>query len=314
MYEGDVQFKEGARFKKGTLLYYIDDTELRLNIQAQRSNFLRDLATILPDLKIDYNEAFDKWSHYFESLRIDKSLPVIPKSASRKEKTFLATKNIYASYYNIKSAEANLRKFRYYATFNGSITTVNLQSGSYVNPGNNIGKVLKSGALEMKVAVETTNIQGIQEDAKVKISSNENQIARTGRVTRIGDVVNPSTQSVDVFITIYPNGNKIYDSQYLQASIPAETIKNGMVIPRGALYNDAEVFVLQDTLLKRKVVTILRINEETAVFNGLTEGEDLVVEPLIGAHNNMKAYKLETKSLPKEEKRIYGDGVKVSAN
>ncbi|NQZ78934.1 MAG: efflux RND transporter periplasmic adaptor subunit, partial [Ekhidna sp.] len=70
MYEGNVRLKEGQRFKKGDLLFYIDDLEPSLNLKSTKSNFLRDLASILPDLKIDFKDNFAVWNNYFNSLDI----------------------------------------------------------------------------------------------------------------------------------------------------------------------------------------------------------------------------------------------------
>ena len=129
---------------------------------------------------------------------------------------------------------------------------MNIQSGSFVNPGNNLGKIIKAGSLELKVAVETNDIPWIIPNSQVRIASPEGNLNWSGTVTRIGDVVNPNTQSVDVFIEIYSNNYKLYDGQYLEATLPAQTIENGMIIPRNAIINDREVFVLQDTLLKKR--------------------------------------------------------------
>lgn len=94
MSAGQIPLKEGQSFKKGTLLYKIDDTEVRLNLQSQKSNFLKDLAAIMPDLKIDFSDNYQAWEDYFNSIDLNNSLPELPDYKSNKEKTFLATKNI----------------------------------------------------------------------------------------------------------------------------------------------------------------------------------------------------------------------------
>ncbi len=304
MSQGKIRLKEGERFSKGALLFYIDDEEATLNLKSQKSNFLRDLAGILPDIKIDFNNSFDTWQGYFNSLDIDKEFPDLPKSSSEKEKTFLATKGIYSSYYSIKSAEVRLSKHRYYAPFAGSIKEVNLQSGSFVNPGTKIGQIIRAGLHELKVAVETKDIPWIQQASPVRIYSSETQLYWDGNVTRISDYVNQNTQSVDVFIAIQSNGKKIYDGQFFQAAIPARTVTNGMIMPRNAIYNGDEVFVVEnDSLLKKREINVIRLTEEDAIFNGLKEGDDLVVEPLIGAYNNMKVKKNELKDIDLELKQ-----------
>ena len=303
MYQGKVRLKEGQRFSKGTLLFYVDDEEATLNLKSQKSNFLRDLAAILPDIKIDFGNNYDTWQQYFNALDIDKKFPELPKSKSEKEKTFLATKGIFSTYYTIKSAEVRLEKHRYYAPFDGSIMAVNMQSGSYVNAGSNIGRVIRSGLHELKVSVETKDIPWIQQNAPVEIYSDETQQYWKGTVTRISDYVNQNTQSVDVFIAIQSNGQRIYDGQFFQAAIPARTVTNGMIMPRNAIYNGDEVFIVEDSLLKVKQVNVLRLTDEDAIFNGLQEGDDLVVEPLIGGYNNMKVQKRELNDIDLELKQ-----------
>ncbi|MEP1033219.1 efflux RND transporter periplasmic adaptor subunit [Ekhidna sp.] len=301
MYQGRVRLKEGEKFKKGDLLFYIDDKEPALNLKSQKSNFLRDLAGILPDLKVDFTGNFNAWNSYFNSLDIDKKFGPFPEAGSEKEKIFLATKGIYSAYYTIKSVEARLDKHRYYAPFDGSIMQVNLQSGSFINPGVSIGKIMRRGVHELKIAIETRDIPWIKSDSPVKIYSDEMDQYWEGRVTRISDFVNQNTQSVDVFIAIQSSSDKkIYDGQFFQAAIPARTVKDGMIMPRNAIFNGNEVFVVEDTLLKVRKINVIRLADEEAIISGLDRGQDLVIEPLIGGFNNMVVEKQEVKDIDLE--------------
>jgi multidrug efflux pump subunit AcrA (membrane-fusion protein) len=297
MYEGNIRLKSGENFKKGTLLFYVDDTEASLNLKSQKSNFLRDIAAILPDLKIDYSDNFNAWEKYFASIDIDKRLPELPETQSDKEKTFLATRGIFSTFYTIKSAEERLRKHRYYAPFDGSISEVTMESGAFINPGTKIGTIIRTGLHELRVAVETRDIPWVQVGAPADIYSSETQQQWVGQVARISDFVNQNTQSVDVYLTINPGKQKIYDGQFLQSAIPASKVKDGMMIPRNVLYNTNEVFVVEDTLLKTKQVFVHRTMDENVIVSGLDEGADLVVEPLVNAHNNMVVYKSEKKDI-----------------
>lgn len=300
MFEGSVRLKEGQRFRKGALLFYIDDREEALTLKSQKSNFMRDLAAILPDLKIDHSESYAQWDAYFKAVSVEEDLPELPKAKTDKEKTFLATKGIYSTFYTIKSAEERLRKYRYYAPFDGSITVVNQESGAFVNPGVSIGTIIRTGLHELRVAVESKDIPWVQLQTEVEIYSAETQQRWAGEVSRISDVVNQNTQSVDVFITIQPGKQKIYDGQFIQAAIPARTVQQGMIIPRHAVYNSNEVYVVEDTLLKVKEVFVHRTMEESVVVSGLPENADLVIEPLINAHNDMVVHKLEKKDIDLE--------------
>jgi len=222
MYQGKVTLKEGYRFKKGDLLITIDDREARLRLQSQVSTFLKDLAAIAPDLKIDYPDRYDVWFNYYSSIETSKLLPQLPKISSQKEKTFLATKNILSSYYTIRSQEENLRKHRIYAPFDGSITQVNLQSGSFVNPGANIARIVRTDKFEMAVDVPLNDVVWIRKGEKVSISTEDGSQMWEGRVSRIGEILNPQTQSIDVYLSIQNKENKVYGGQYLKAIIPGD--------------------------------------------------------------------------------------------
>lgn len=291
MTRGAVPLKEGQQFRKGTLLYKIEDTEAQLNLQSMKSNFLRDLAAILPDLKIDFNDNFSAWEAYFQQLSLEKPIPPLPEHVSTKEKTFLATRNIFSSYYGIKSAEVNLKKFRVYAPFNGAIAEVQLQSGSFVNPGTRIARLIHSDEMEIKVDVNTDDIRWITMGSSAIILSEKDNKEWTGKIARIGEFVNEATQSIDVFLSVDEVPEDMYDGEYLKVKIPGRTVEKGMTVPRSALFNNDQVYTLEDSVLQVKTVNLVKVNNETAIFNGLPEGSEIVVEPLINAHNNMKAFR-----------------------
>jgi len=60
-----------------------------------------------------------------------------------------------------------------------------------------------------------------------------------------------------------------------------------MEIDRSAVYNFNEVFTVIDGKLEKKIIDVLKINQETLLFSGLDEGTLVVVEPLVNATNGM---------------------------
>jgi len=295
MFKGTVRLKPGQSFKKGDILVRIDDREAKFKLQSQISSFIKDLAAIAPDVKIDFPDRYDAWYAYFKSVELDKPIPELPHYSTDKEKTFLATKNIYSSYFNIKSQEVNLKKYKIYAPFSGSITEVFIQTGSYVSPGNKIARIVRTDRLEMIVDVPLSDIEWVYEGQEVDIATEDRQKEWRGRVARIGDVVNPQTQSIDVYLDVSTSGERVYGGQYLRTIIPGRIIENAMEVPRNILVNTNQVYVVEDSLLKIKDINIFKVNAETFVFNGIDEDSDLVMEPLINAANNMKVYKLSDK-------------------
>jgi multidrug efflux pump subunit AcrA (membrane-fusion protein) len=272
----------------------IDDSEEQLNLQSKKSNFLKELASVLPDFKVDFPSSYPKWKEYFESVEIDKPIPELPPYSDDKEKTFLATKNIFSSFYDIKRTEVSLRKYHVYAPFDGTITQVYLQVGSFVNPGVQVIKIIRTDESELKVAVEVPDVEWIKTGSAAKIYSRDEDRYWTGYVSRIGEYVNQNTQSIDVFIEIHNEGD-LYDGQYLQVMLKGPVLDEVAEVPREAVFDQDKVYVLEDSLLKVRKIDVLKINQNSIVFNGLKEGSDLVIEPLLNAYNNMRATKSESR-------------------
>lgn len=290
MLEGSIPLKKGQNFRKGQLLCRIHSVEQRLTLQSEKSKFLNTLASVLPDLKIDFTDNFKTWEGYFDQIDIEKDLPALPQPKSSKEKTFLAAKNILGEYYAIKSKEENLKKYTIYAPFDGSIESVDFEVGSIVNPGTNIGSILRTDKLELEIPCEIRDIGFVKVGQKVKVIS-ESPIYKEwdGKVVRISDFVDANTQSVAVFISVTnTNKNEIMDGFFLKASIPGKSIKNATRVPRNILKNKNEVFIVKDQKLLTKKVQVHRLSENSAVISGLEPGDQYVVERPSNASENME--------------------------
>ena len=284
---GNVSLKRGMRFRQGQILFKVNDQEARLNLSAQKSNFMTAIAGILPDLKIDFPDVFDRWQTYFESLNVEEALPPLPEVTDSKEKVFLSTRNILNQYYTIKSAEERLSKYVIRAPFSGSYIDVLLEVGSVVNPGNRVARIARSNRLELEVPFRTEDLDYIGIGMAVSVQSEDAKSKWKGRISRIGSALDPTTQSINVYVQFDPGSTRIFEGQYLAVEVPVKRTKAVMEIPRNAVVNQNEVFIVEDSVLKVKPIQIEKLNRETLFFSGLEQGSYIVVEPLISAYENM---------------------------
>jgi len=282
--QGDVSLKEGTNFKKGDLLVRIFDEEAKNNLKASKSRFLNGIAGILPDMKIDFTQEYDKWNKFFNDININKELPSLPKFNTDKEKIFLASRNILNDYYTIESAQVRLSKYKIYAPFKGTFTNVMMEVGSVANPGTRIATMIKTDNLELEVPVKAEDIYWIKKGDKVKVSTNNGQITWWGKVVRKSDYVDPASQSIIVYVAVEPQKDKpLYQGQYLQAEFSDKIVHQSFEIPRNALFNKNEVYLVEDGVLKRATVNVLKLGSTTALISGPKENSTIVVEPLINA-------------------------------
>jgi len=282
--QGDISLKEGTNFIKGDLLVRIFDEEAKNNLKASKSRFLNSIAGILPDMKIDFTQEYDKWNKFFNDININKELPALPKFNTDKEKIFLASRNILNDYYTIESAQVRLSKYKIYAPFKGTFTNVMMEVGSVANPGTRIATMIKTDNLELEVPVKAEDIYWIKKGDKVKVSTNDGQMTWWGKVVRKSDYVDPASQSIMVYVAVEPKKDKpLYQGQYLQAEFSDKIVHQSFEIPRNALFNKNEVYLVENGVLKRATVSVLKLGSTTALISGPKENSTIVVEPLINA-------------------------------
>lgn len=287
---GNVILREGTQFKKGELIVRIFDEEAKNNLKASKSRFLNSIAGILPDIKIDYPESFDKYLEFFNTVKITEPLPPLPELDSEKEKVFLASRNILNDYFSIKSAEVRLSRYKLYAPFDGSFTAVFMEAGSVANPGSRIASMIRTDKMELEVPVRIEDAYWINVGDKVNVSTKDRRASWVGSVVRKSAFMDPSSQAISVYVALKHDKNKpLYPGQYLLAEFAAKTLERSMSIPRNAVFNKDHVFTVEQGKLKENKIDILKINETTVIFSGLSEGADIVTEPLVNAREGYNA-------------------------
>jgi len=284
---GNIPLKKGQAFKKGDLLIKIFDQEARLSLLATKSRFLNAVASLLPDFKVDFPNSYTAWQDFFAAIDIEKDLPKLPANGSGKEKIFLAGRNILSDYYSIKSAEVRLEKYNIYAPFDGTYTDVLLEVGSIANTGSRLAKIIRTDVMELEIPVEVEQAQWIEIGDVAEVTTEDQSNSWTGKVVRKSQFVDPDTQSMEVFVQLTSTPeNPLFNGLYLRATFPGTELDAVMEIPRGAVFNQNEVFVIREGKLAREEIEIKKINRDTVIFNGVPEGIEIVVEPLINASEN----------------------------
>ncbi len=293
--EGTVPLKSGARFKKGDVLFKIDNRQANYSLRSLKASFLNLVASILPDLNIDYTDSYPRWKDFFEAIDVNKPLPDLPEVKSIKEKTFLATKNVLSEYYTIKSQEELLKKYTVHAPFSGSIVQAFTEEGTTVNAGVNIASIIKNDALEVQVPIDVQNVHLVTIGSQVALQSQDEQNAWEGTVSRIGQSVNSTTQSIDLFVTVNSKSQKaqLFNGMFLNATIHAGYIANSVELPRRALQTENSVYLIKDSTLVSTKVSIDKSNPETFVTRSLQTNDRVVIEPVTSTSLNLKVAPLK---------------------
>jgi multidrug efflux pump subunit AcrA (membrane-fusion protein) len=285
--KGSVSLRKGTSFKKGQLIAEIYKDEVELALKARKSRFLTTIITLLPDIKVDFPSQLNAYEMFFRAIDMDEELPEMPAIKDEKLKIFLASRNILSEYYGIQQDEKRLKRHSLYAPFNGTFTQVNFEVGGYVNTGGQIAKMIRTDQLEVEVPVKNEHSKWIKIGDKVRVYSKSRVSEMPGVVVRKSNFINVNTQSRSIFVKVQHTANvEMLAGEYKVVEFPGQKIDAAMEIPRSAVFNSNEVFLVIDGKLKKQEIDIIKVNETTLIFSGLPEGQKIVTEPLINAKEN----------------------------
>lgn len=277
---GEVPLKAAGRFQPGQELFSIDATEARLALKAQKAELLQRVATALPDFKLDFEERFADWQAFFTAISINEPLPPLPTAATPRERAFVANRGILTAYYNITSAEDRLRRYTYAAPYAGSIVEVIAEVGSIVTPGTPVVEIIRTDQLELELPVPVARIAGLQPGLQVRVTDRDKQQTWPAVVARIGDYVDPATQAAKVFLRLVPvAGQPLFEGQYLYAQLPGLAYDDVFSLPRRALDNGEQVWIVQNGKLAQARTTVVAVNPENVLVRGLKPGTLVLLDP-----------------------------------
>lgn len=274
--QSSLKFKAGNYFKKGEIIIGIDDEVFKNNLFAQKSSLLNQLTLLLPDLSFDFPESTRKWENYLDKFSFYEPLKPLPETSNPKEKYYLAAKNIYNLYYNIKSMEATWNKYSIEAPFNGIVTESNINPGTLVRNGQKLGQFIGTDVYEVSAAVSPAEAKFLIIGSKVKLISQNDDYEFTGIINRINSAIDKNSQMMNVYVR--SSDSKIRDGMYITAIFSGEKIAEAAKIPRSAINEKNEVFVKNGNNLFKTEVDLVSNNGNSVFVRGLNDGTIILAE------------------------------------
>ncbi|QYA25223.1 efflux RND transporter periplasmic adaptor subunit [Gramella sp. MT6] len=292
-------FRPGQEFRKGQVLLSIDSEEYGASVQSAKSELYNNITSIMPDLRLDYPEAFKKWEAYLNSFNMDKPVPPLPETKTQQEQYFITGRGIVSAYYNVKNLEERLSKYTIIAPYDGILTEALVNKGTLIRPGQKLGEYIDPSVYELEVSIAKKFSDVLEIGKSVELQNLEGTKTFDGTVSRINGKVNQETQSIRVFIKI--ENPDLSEGMYLEAHVDAKEEKNAIEIPRELLVDRSKVFVVRDSTLNLVDIDPVYFTNNTVVIKGLEDGTKILSANVPGAYSGMLVKIEGQKDLLKKE-------------
>ncbi|WP_375253351.1 efflux RND transporter periplasmic adaptor subunit [Dokdonia donghaensis] len=297
--KGSKLFKPGQEYRKGQTLLSLNSSEYYATVQSQKSALYDQITSIMPDLRLDYPEAYPKWQAYLNNFDVSKATPPLPEITSEKEGYFISGRNIQTAYYNVKNLEQRLGKYRITAPFTGVLTEALVTEGTLVRSGQKLGEFIDTNLYELEVAISKNYADLLQVNNEVTLSTIDGKQTYTGKVTRVNGNINQASQTINAYIEV--KGEGLREGVYLEALLQAKEEQDAISLPRELLQPNNELFMVRDSILDVIEVNPVYFSDKEVVVKGIPEGTKIVSKPVPGAYAGMLVKIYSEKESSQEE-------------
>ncbi len=279
------EFKPGAAYVKGENIIKINSDEFYANLQSQKSNFYNSITAIMPDIRLDYPDEFQKWQNYLTSFKINKTTSKLPVMSTDKGNYFISGRGITTAYYNVKNLEVKLGKYNLRAPYNGILTEALVTPGSLVRVGQKLGEFIDPSSYEMEVSINAEFANLLKVGNTVQLNNLEKTNSYTGKVVRINGKVDATSQTIKAFIEV--SHKDLKEGTYLEANLEARSEQNAIEISRKLLVNDKQLYVVRDSVLDIIDVNPVYFSDDKVIVKGIENGTLMLSKPTPGAYQGM---------------------------
>jgi RND family efflux transporter MFP subunit len=287
------EFTEGGMLAKGTKILQINPKDYELAIQQKQ----RALAEAEYAYKLEQGHqdvARQEWSLLYGDEVINEGESDLALRKPHLEKVQV---EIEAARAELQQSKINLKRTSLTAPFNALVLERYVDLGSQVSPQERLADLVGTDTYWVRVSLPVDRLKWIQipnnkqkTGSEVKIFYREENL-KTGKVVRLLPDLSKEGRMARLLIEINDplelqekekKQPMVLIGEYVRVAIKGEELHNIFRIPRSALRNDREVWIVdgESKLAIRPVKTIWRDEDSVIVKDGFKPGESLVVSDI----------------------------------
>ncbi len=299
------QFKAGGFIRKGELIFKIDPRDYDLAVR--QANAAVAEAQVMLDLeKAEAKIAKEEWRQLHPNEEPDSPL-VFREPQIRQAEARLASANA-----GFDTAKLNLERTQLSLPIDAVIMNERVDLGQHVMTGQSIGAAYGIESMEIEVPLEdkelawftipesTISVNGSNGHAKGAFARVQADFAGMsnvwqGSVVRTTGQIDKMSRLISVVVEV-PEPFKDSSSKppllpgmFVEVLIKGRVLKNAVAVPRDAMHNNNEVWVVKDDQLHIQPLEIVRADKDFAYADsGLDDGDMIIVSSLDAVTEQMK--------------------------
>jgi RND family efflux transporter MFP subunit len=299
------QFKAGGFIRKGELIFKIDPRDYELAVR--QANAAVAEAQVMLDLEeAEAKIAREEWHQLHPNEEPDSPL------VFREPQIRQAQARLKSAQAGLATAELNLERTQLSLPVDAMIMSERIDLGQYVMTGQSIGAAYGVESMEIEVPLEdkelawfsipesTISVNGSSDHVKGAFAKVQADFAGRsnvwhGSVVRTTGQIDKMSRLISVVVEV-PNPFKdsgakppLLPGMFVEVLIEGSVLTDAVAIPRDAMHNSNEVWVVKDDQLHVQSLEIVRADKDFAYAgSGLEDGEMIVISSLDAVTEDMK--------------------------
>ncbi|MFP4428570.1 MAG: efflux RND transporter periplasmic adaptor subunit [Desulfovermiculus sp.] len=280
-------FTPGGRMQRGQTAVRIEPRDYEIEVHKAKSSLARTQA----DLRLEHGkqdvarQELDMFAQGSDTALEETDL------ALRRPQLEQARADVSTSRADLDKAELDLSRTRITAPFNAVITERSVNLGSQVSVQDSLATLVDTDTYWVRASIPVARLRFIDlsapDGSPVRIISQSGTGEWKGRTLRLTGEVDQETRMATLIIDVpdpleqQENGLPLMLNDYVRIQIQGRTLHDVIALPRRALREDQEVWVVKDGQLDiRPVHVAWKDREQVFIDQGLAPGDQVVLSDL----------------------------------
>ena len=216
------------------------------------------------------------------------------QGVGREEQVKTAQAQVDAARGHLQSAEAQLQYSQVVSPINGVVADRPVYAGEMASAGNPLLTVMDISRVVARVNVPQGQALAVKVGQTATITETDNGEKLEGKVTVVSPATDPSSTTLQVWITADNPGERFKPGASVHAAILTETIRNAAVVPATAILPGEEggtavLTVSSDSTAHLRPVEVgVRYAGKVQILSGVKAGDEVVVAGGLGVEDKAK--------------------------
>lgn len=256
-----INFEEGQRVRKGSLLLTINNEELLAQLE-----------------KFKYSKKLREESEYRQRMLLE-------KEAISQEEYDQALTELNTAMADIRLIEAQISKARIRAPFDGIIGLRYVSEGSYISPQTTIATFSNIDPAKVEFSIPGKYSNDVQVGNLIEFRTESSDDTYEGKIYAIEPQIDPETRTLRMR-AISPNEDrKLLPGQFARVDLILDREDDALLVPSQAVIpemNGHKVFVVNNGVAESRSVEVgIRTNRNVEIRSGIRAQDTVIISGLL---------------------------------